>query len=148
MYFQTYGTTVQYSVKLRYKAYVLRIRYRVQGIGYRLWVFDNLLFDHVGLPQVIIVAVNLVVFCAVLVEGIIIFTNGTLLSEHSFMVKSCGWWVAPRIIMSPGTGGPFQSQPSSLTIEVLTGVCQLYFKENPLFIFSDFTPPFVFIILT
>ena len=36
-----------------------------------------------------------------------ILTKGTFLSEHSFMVKSKGWWaVAPGIILSsPGTGG-------------------------------------------
>ena len=27
-----------------------------------LWVVDNLLLDHVGLPQVVIVAVHLVIF--------------------------------------------------------------------------------------
>ena len=64
-----------------------------------LWVVDNLLLDHVGLPQVVIVAVHLVFF---LLDGFRgsswdMFTKGTLLSECSFMVKSWvwvvgGWW--------------------------------------------------------
>ena len=36
------------------------------------WVFDNLLVDHVGLPQVVIFAVHLVIFCAGWVKGIIL----------------------------------------------------------------------------
>ena len=37
-----------------------------------LWVVDNLLLEHVGLPKVVIVAVNLVIFCAGWVKGIIL----------------------------------------------------------------------------
>ena len=29
----------------------------------KLWVVVNLLLDHVGLPQVVIVAVHMVIFC-------------------------------------------------------------------------------------
>ena len=39
--------------------------YGVGARGYgKLWVFDNLLLDHVGLPLVVILAVHLVIFCA------------------------------------------------------------------------------------
>ena len=37
-----------------------------------LWVIDNLLLDHLGLPQFVIVAVHLVIFFAGWVEGIIL----------------------------------------------------------------------------
>ena len=37
-----------------------------------LLVVDNLLLEHVGLPQVVIVAVHLVIFFAGWVEGIIL----------------------------------------------------------------------------
>ena len=37
-----------------------------------LWVVDNLLLEHVGLPQVVIVDVHLVIFFAGWVEGIIL----------------------------------------------------------------------------
>ena len=33
-------------------------------LSQKLWVVDNLLLDHVGLPQVVIVAVLLVIFIA------------------------------------------------------------------------------------
>ena len=39
--------------------------YGVRARGYgKLWVFDNLLLDHVELPLVVILAVHLVIFCA------------------------------------------------------------------------------------
>ena len=39
--------------------------YGVEARGYgKLWVFDNLLLDHVGLPLVVILAVHLVISCA------------------------------------------------------------------------------------
>ena len=39
--------------------------YGVGARGYgKLWVFDNLLLDHVGLPLVVILAVHLVISCA------------------------------------------------------------------------------------
>ena len=39
--------------------------YGVRARGYgKLWVFDKLLLDHVGLPLVVILAVHLVIFCA------------------------------------------------------------------------------------
>ena len=37
-----------------------------------LWVVDNLLLDHVELPQVVIVAVHRVIFFAGWVDGIIL----------------------------------------------------------------------------
>ena len=37
-----------------------------------LLVVDNLLLEHVGLPQVVIVAVHLVIFLAGWVEGVIL----------------------------------------------------------------------------
>ena len=37
-----------------------------------VWVVDNLLLDHVGLPQVVIVAVHLVILFAGWVKGIIL----------------------------------------------------------------------------
>ena len=37
----------------------------------KLWVVDDLLLDHVGLPQVVIVAVHLVIFAG-WVKGIIL----------------------------------------------------------------------------
>ena len=33
-------------------------------LSQKLWAFDNLLLDHVGLPLVVILAVHLVIFCA------------------------------------------------------------------------------------
>ena len=39
--------------------------YGVGARGYgKLWVFDKLLLDHVGLPLVVVLAVHLVIFCA------------------------------------------------------------------------------------
>ena len=39
--------------------------YGVGGRGYgKLWVFDKLLLDHVGLPLVVVLAVHLVIFSA------------------------------------------------------------------------------------
>ena len=39
--------------------------YGVGARGYgKLWVFDKLLLDHVGLPLLVILAVHLVIFCA------------------------------------------------------------------------------------
>ena len=47
--------------------------YGVGARGYgKLWVFDNLLLDHVGLPLVVILAVHLVIFCAGWAKGIIL----------------------------------------------------------------------------
>ena len=40
-------------------------------------VIDNLLCDHVGLPKVVIVAVNQANYFAVWVEGIILICNGS-----------------------------------------------------------------------
>ena len=41
-------------------------------LSYKSWIFDNLLLDHVGLPEVVIVAVLLVIFCTGWVKGIIL----------------------------------------------------------------------------
>ena len=39
--------------------------YGVRARGYgKLWVFDNLLLDHVGLPLVVVLTVHLVIFGA------------------------------------------------------------------------------------
>ena len=47
--------------------------YGVGARGYgKLWVFDNLLLDHVGLPLVVVLTVHLVIFGAGWVKGIIL----------------------------------------------------------------------------
>ena len=71
------------SSSVKYK--VVGIGFKIQGIGilflfplghsdllsYKLWVVDNLLLDHVGFPQVLIVVVHLVNFAG-WGEGIIL----------------------------------------------------------------------------
>ena len=74
----------------------------------------NLLLDHVGLPQVVIVVVHLVTFCAGQVKGIIlrhIYTRH-FVARVSFMVKS----YEIIILSSPGAGSipiPFSQSHQS-----------------------------------
>ena len=49
------------SSSVKYK--VVSSRYRKYYSPKSLWVFDELFFDHVGLPLVVILAVHLVIFC-------------------------------------------------------------------------------------
>ena len=59
-------------------------------MGYltKFLVVDNLLFDHVGLPHVLDLAVHLVHLSTWIGLG---GHPETFSLEHSFMVKSCGW---------------------------------------------------------
>ena len=63
-------------------------------------VVDNLLFDHVGLPHVLDLAVHLVHLSTWIALG---GHPETFSLEYSSMVKSWGWWwwVAYVIIVSP-----------------------------------------------
>ena len=66
---------------------------------------DNLLPDLVGLPHVLDLAVHLVQQMTWMGRGgetMRLFPFRTLSLEHSFMVKSYGWWVvAHGILVSP-----------------------------------------------
>ena len=42
------------------------------SLSKKLWVVDNLLLDHIELPQVVVVAVHLVILFAGWVKGIIL----------------------------------------------------------------------------
>ena len=90
-----------------------------------LLVVDNLLLEHVGLPQVVIVDVHLVIFCWVgRGDHPETFLQKALFSHRApSWLKVRGWWVvvAPGIILSsPGTGvvsipiSKAQSQSQSL----------------------------------
>ena len=52
------------SSSVKYKVVGILFFFQISHSDLLLWVFDNLLLDLVGLPQVVIVAVHLVILLA------------------------------------------------------------------------------------